>query len=102
MRILLLNQFFWPDSAATSQLLTDLARGLAERGHEVHAICAELGYALQDETNPPKAQIHRIPSARFVRGPLGRVASYASFFLGSIGRGLRVPRPDIVISLTTP
>ncbi len=29
MRILLLNQFFWPDSAATSQFLTDLARGLA-------------------------------------------------------------------------
>ncbi|MBV9679245.1 MAG: glycosyltransferase, partial [Acidobacteriaceae bacterium] len=102
MRVLLLNQFFWPDSAATSQLLTDLARGLAERGHEVHAICAEPGYALQDETNPPQAQVHRIPSVRFVRGPLGRVASYASFFLGSAWRGLRVPRPDVVITLTTP
>ncbi len=102
MRILLLNQFFWPDSAATSQLLTDLARGLAERGHEVHAICADPGYALQDETNPPQAQIHRIPSVRFVRGPLGRVASYASFFQGAIWRGVRVPRPDIVVTLTTP
>lgn len=102
MRVLLLNQFFWPDSAATSQLLTDLARGLAERGHEVHAICAEPGYALQDETNPPPAQVHRIRSVRFVRGSLGRVASYASFFLGSAWRGLRVPRPDVVITLTTP
>ena len=102
MRILLLNQFFWPDSAATSQLLTDLARGLAERGHEVHAICAEPGYALQDETNRPQAQIHRIPSVRFVRGPLGRVASYASFLMGSVWRGLQMSHPDIVITLTTP
>ena len=102
MRILLLNQFFWPDSAATSQLLTDLARGLADQGHEVHVICADPGYAPQDETNCPQAQIHRISSVRFVRGPLGRVASYASFFLGSAWRGLRVPRPDIVITLTTP
>ena len=102
MRILLLNQFFWPDSAATSQLLTDLARALAERGHEVHAVCADPGYALQDETNRPQAQVHRIPSVRFVRGPLGRVASYAFFFLGSVGRGLRAPRPDLVITLTTP
>ena len=29
MKVLLLNQFFYPDSAATSQLLTDLARGMA-------------------------------------------------------------------------
>ena len=102
MRVLLLNQFFWPDSAATSQLLTDLARGIAERGHEVHVICAEPGYALQDETDRPQAWIHRIPSVRFVRGPLGRVASYASFFLGSVWRGLRTSRPDVVITLTTP
>lgn len=102
MRILLLNQFFWPDSAATSQLLTDVARGLAERGHEVHAICAEPGYAIQDETDRPQTQIHRIPSVRFVRGPLGRVASYASFFLGSAWRGMRTPRPDLVVTLTTP
>ena len=39
MRILLLNQFFYPDSAATSQLLTDLARGLAAEGHSVRVIC---------------------------------------------------------------
>jgi hypothetical protein len=39
MRILLLNQFFYPDSAATSQLLTDLARCLAAQGHSVRVIC---------------------------------------------------------------
>ena len=39
MRILLLNQFFHPDPAATSQLLSDLARGLAAEGHTVRVIC---------------------------------------------------------------
>jgi len=32
MRILLLNHFFYPDSAATSQFLTDLARYRASVG----------------------------------------------------------------------
>ena len=32
MRIVAFNQFFWPDQAATSQLLTDLVRRLALEG----------------------------------------------------------------------
>ena len=35
MRILLLNQAFYPDVVATAQYLTGLAEALAERGHEV-------------------------------------------------------------------
>lgn len=102
MRVLLLNQFFWPDAAATSQLLTDVARGLRERGHEVHAIAGDRGYAIQDSTDTPDVQIHRVKSFRFMRGPLGRLASYASFFFGCAWQGLRVPRPDVVVTLTTP
>ena len=102
MKILLLNQFFWPDSAATSQLLTDLARGLAARGHEVFVICADSGYALEAADEPPPVQIHRVKSLRFVRGKLGRLLSYASFYLSSVVRGLLLPRPDLIITLTTP
>lgn len=102
MRVLLLNQFFWPDAAATSQLLTDVAQGMRSRGFEVHIISAENGYALEDSTPCPDVVIHRVKSVRFVRGPLGRIASYASFFLGCAWRGLRVPQPDIVVTLTTP
>lgn len=102
MRILLLNQFFWPDSAATSQLLTDVARHLVKQGHEVHVICADSGYAPEDSTDPPGAVTHRAKTSRFVRGILGRVTSYGSFFLGCAWRGVRIPRPDIVLTLTTP
>ncbi len=102
MKILLLNQFFWPDSAATSQLLTDLARGLAERGHQVYAVCADGGYALKDADDPPSAVIYRVASAPFWRGRIGRVLSYISFYPMCAVRGLTAPRPDVVVTLTTP
>ena len=92
MTILLLNQFFWPDSAATSQLLTELAHGLTERGHDVHAICAQPGYAPEDGADPPRVRIHRIRTSKFMRGTAGRIASYAFFFLGAAWKGLSVLR----------
>ena len=102
MRILLLNQFFWPDSAATSQFLTDLARGLADRGHEVYSISADGGYALEDLSNPPAVKMHRVSATPFAHARLGRVLSYASFFASCLLRGLTTTRPDLVITLTTP
>jgi colanic acid biosynthesis glycosyl transferase WcaI len=101
MKILLLNQFFWPDSAATSQLLTDLAHGLAERGHQVYAVCAGGGYALKDTDDPPR------PPSIASRLPRSGAAAWDAFFLASYYlacalRGLTVPRPDLVLTLTTP
>jgi colanic acid biosynthesis glycosyl transferase WcaI len=102
LNVLLLNQFFWPDSAATSQLLTDLAHGLAERGHQVYVICADGRYALQDRSMPPSATVHRVRSIPFVRGSLGRILCYASFFVSAAIRGALLPKADLVITLTTP
>lgn len=102
MKILLLNQFFWPDSAATSQLLTDLARGLAEEGHTVYAICADGGYAISAAEDPPPVEIHRVKALPFARGKLGRMLSYLSFYVGAAFRSLTLPRADLVVTLTTP
>ncbi len=102
MRILLINQFFWPDSAATSQLLTDLAIEMAARGHEAHAICADAGYALASAGSPPPVTVHRVKAAPFRRGTLGRVVSYASFYVGAARLALTLPRADLVLTLTTP
>ncbi len=102
MRILLMNQFFWPDSAATSQLLTDLAAGMAERGHEVHVICAGGNYAVASGERQPSVAIHRVKALAFTRGKLGRILSYLSFYLGAAWLALTLPRPELVITLTTP
>jgi colanic acid biosynthesis glycosyl transferase WcaI len=103
MRILLLNQFFWPDSAATSQLLTDLARDLADRGHEVVAVCGSSSYAAENSgTGLPGIEIRRTPTFKFARGTAARLVSYASFLASALWAGLAGKRPDLVLTLTTP
>ncbi len=104
MRVLLLNQFFWPDSAATSQLLTDLARALAAEGHEVTAISSDKGgYALSaDAVDAPPVRVFRVKALPFVRGTVGRLLSYLTFYVSAAIHGLLLPKQDLVLTLTTP
>jgi colanic acid biosynthesis glycosyl transferase WcaI len=102
MRILLINQFFWPDSSATSQMLTDLARGLAVRGHEVYSISAHGGYAPPDHGTAPPVKMHYVKALPFARGKMGRTLSYASFYVAAAWRALTLPKMDMVFTLTTP
>jgi colanic acid biosynthesis glycosyl transferase WcaI len=102
MRIILINQFFWPDAAATSQYLTDLARFLAAQGHEVEVLCGNSAYArLDGAEEAPSVVVHRIPCSRFSHGLVGRMCSYSSFFLGALWAGCWTPG-DVVVTLTTP
>jgi colanic acid biosynthesis glycosyl transferase WcaI len=101
MKILLMNQFFWPDSAATGQLLTDVARDLAAQGHEVDVICGGT-YAAANQDNAPAVTIHRVKGVRFSRGTAGRISSYLTFYLGAAWRALTMRCPDVVLTLTTP
>ena len=103
MRIIFINQFFWPDGAATSQYLTDLTRFLAAQGHEVEILCGDSSYARLDAAEEePRAVVHRIACSRFGSGLPARLRSYASFFLGALWMGLRIPAADVVVTLTTP
>ena len=102
MNILLINQFFYPDSAATSQFLTDLARSLAAEGNSVRVICGRSSYAELDCSDPPEVEIVRTPDVRFARGALARVLSYASFLVGSVFHGFFGPKADLVLTLSTP
>jgi colanic acid biosynthesis glycosyl transferase WcaI len=102
LRILLINQFFWPDLAATSQLLTDLARHLHTQGHDVTVICARNSYAGEDCTEKPPVKVIRVRDRAFQRGPLARPLSYLSFLFLSAWVACRSGKPDIVITMTTP
>ena len=102
MKILLANQFFWPDSAATSQLLTDLAQGLADLGHEVHVVCGNAGYSDEDSSPQPSVIIHRSPCLPFGRSKVARLFSYFSFFTTAAVIGIASRKFDLVITLTTP
>jgi colanic acid biosynthesis glycosyl transferase WcaI len=102
MRILFINQFFWPDSSATSQLLSDLARHLVSEGHDIEVVCADGRYAVTDVGEAPAVKVNRVKALPFGRGRIGRILSYLSFYCSAAARCLTVKRPDLVLILTTP
>lgn len=108
MRILLLNQFYVPDVAATGQLLADLAAELAALGHEVHVVCSRRAYGggtLPGPACPSRGgvKVHRLPASGFGRAGLtGRLADYLSFYVLAAARVLSLRRMDVCVALTTP
>jgi glycosyltransferase involved in cell wall biosynthesis len=102
LNILLLNQFFWPDGAPTSQLLTDLAIHLEEHGHSVTVICGSSSYADASSSQAPKVRIIRTLNLSFAHGAMHRLLSYLTFYAGALWHGFQVARPDLVVTLTTP
>jgi colanic acid biosynthesis glycosyl transferase WcaI len=107
MRILILNQFFYPDSSATSQLMTDLAEDLVRHGIVVTALCGTAGYT--KGTTFSTAEWHRgmrvvrVRSPRFTRSStLRRAISYLSFHVNAFIRLLCLPAQDAILVLTTP
>ncbi|HEY3356082.1 MAG TPA: glycosyltransferase family 4 protein [Polyangia bacterium] len=107
MRVLLLNQYFWPDEAATAQLATDLAEDLVARGDEVTVVASAGAYAGPAATCRRETyrgiDIRRVPATSFGRKTkLHRVADYATFYAGAALELARAGRHDVIIVLTTP
>lgn len=129
MRILFLNQYYYPDIAATAQLLTDVCEELAAAGHEVTVLCGTGRYRLphhgteSDPTEPlPPTAIHngvhirRIPvwgaeTSRPATGRglklLRRAAAELSFSLGVAGELWHLGaegqgEPPVVVALSSP
>lgn len=108
MKILLLNQCFYPDVVSTAQHLTDLATALTARGHEVTVIASARGY--DDPTTGFKRrerwqgiEILRLPSLSFGKnGRWRRALNFGSFLLLCSLRLLTLSRFDLVIALTSP
>ena len=108
MKILLLNQCFWPDLVATAQQLTGVARGLVERGHEVTVMAGRRGYDDSELRFPPRERWRGIEIIRLPSIGLGktsrwrRVLNFASFSISCAFR-LALTRPqDTVVALTSP
>jgi colanic acid biosynthesis glycosyl transferase WcaI len=102
MQVLLINQFYWPDTAATGQLLTDVTREIDPELHPVTVLCGRSVYGGVDAVSPPPVKIVQCGGVPFSRGKIGRVVSYASFFAGAALRGILGSRPALVVTLTTP
>lgn len=102
MSTLFVNQFFWPDEAATAQLLNDVAIAAARRGH-VAVLCGPVSYASSSaSTPPPGVEIRRLRAAGFGHGKLRKLLSYAGFASRAAWHAAAGPRPAVVVTMTTP
>jgi colanic acid biosynthesis glycosyl transferase WcaI len=108
LKVLLLNQCFYPDVVSTAQHLTDLAIELSNRGHAVTVLAGDRGY--DDPTLRFKRRerwkgitVIRIPSFSWGKNSKWkRAANFSSFLLLCAFRMLFLPRVDAVVALTSP
>jgi glycosyltransferase involved in cell wall biosynthesis len=108
MKILLLNQTFYPDVVATGQYLSELAVTLAERGHHVTVITGRRAYDNPEKSFPKTETWRGIHIIRVGSAGLGKSAKwkraldFASFMWLCFLRLLFLPRQDVVVALTSP
>jgi glycosyltransferase involved in cell wall biosynthesis len=108
LKVLLLNQCFYPDVVSTAQHAADLAAGLSEAGHQVTVIASRRAY-----DNPDRCfaryevwngiRILRVWSSGFgKRSKWRRAADFASFLISCTFRLFTAGRYDAVIAMTSP
>jgi glycosyltransferase involved in cell wall biosynthesis len=114
VHICFFNRSYWPDQAATGQLLTELAEDLVGRhGCRVTVVAGRALHADPAATRgsrwPVEREEHngvtilRANGTRFrPRRFAGRAANYLSYFVSANLVSVRVERPDVVVSLTDP
>lgn len=110
MRILIVSQVFWPDSASLSQHLTDLAEALIVRGHSVEVLSSSSGYenpkilyATEEFYNG--IHIKRLKQTAFGKNnKIGRGLNFLTFNLHLLYRLLCLQKGvyDLIIGTTSP
>jgi len=108
VRILVLNQYFRPDQAASAQRITDLAEDLSAH-HEVTVLAGRPSYSAAPELSgptdkrPSTLRVHYVPSTTFVRyRTWKRVLNYVSYLTSSLIVGLMQPRHDVLVVASDP
>jgi colanic acid biosynthesis glycosyl transferase WcaI len=97
-RVIFVNRVYWPSTAATAQLLTDLAEGLAAQGWDVHVVAAGGPSPGQNGVT-----IHRTGGSDRHGGLISRTINYGKFRRGAQRRLANLVGPgDVVVVMTDP
>lgn len=117
LHIAFFNRSFYPDAAATGQLLTELCEQLV--GTHQCRVSVIAGVPLFSESSEQTTlvkkgylfsrerfrgmEIFRVRGTRFSKRHFaGRFSNYLTYFLSSCYASLRLDKPDIVVALTDP
>lgn len=104
--ILILNQYYPPDSAATAASFQEMAQALTNAGHEVTVICGRPSYEVGAKarwlpvrrTRDVLVQVEQIGSTAGSRNSLAaRLTGYGTFLLGALLRLLGKRKSDAVV-----
>jgi colanic acid biosynthesis glycosyl transferase WcaI len=107
-RLVFVNQYAFPDEAATAQLLADLVEACREAGAECGIVCSDRSYGDPARRHAREEVVNGVRYSRatatgFGRSSrLGRVVDYATFLWGAMWRLLSGTRPDVVVGMSTP
>jgi glycosyltransferase involved in cell wall biosynthesis len=115
LHVAFFNRSYYPDTAATGQLLTELCESLVEEhGCRVSVVAGvplnpsvdrggHRGGGLVSRERYRGVEILRARGTRFSKARfIGRFSNYMSYFLSACYGGLRLDRPDILVALTDP
>ena len=110
MKILVISQAFWPDTASTSQHLTDLAVDLTIKGHSVKVFSSRRDYEnpkVQYEKKDKfrEIEIVRIWNTGFGKsGKIGRILDFMTFNVMLFLRLLSIKKYEynIIVGMTSP
>ena len=109
MHILLLNEYYPPDTSATAKMAAQVAAALAQR-HQVTVVAgrpsydpdARYSYALLRRDTRHKVTVECVGSTAYPRHQMPRrVANYLSYLALAVPRALAL-RPDIILAMTDP
>lgn len=108
-QIIFVNRYFYPDQAATSQLLSDVAFDLAEHC-PVAVICSQSSYHDHAEPAEPRQSYRGVRIIRVrgrlgkrITGLLGRLIEFTTFLATATWTVWRTARPgDLVVAKTDP
>jgi colanic acid biosynthesis glycosyl transferase WcaI len=109
MHILLLNEYYPPDTSATAKMAAQVAEALAQR-HQVTVVAgrpsydpdARYPYALLHRTLQKKVTVECVGSTAYPRHQMPRrVSNYLTYLALAVPRALAL-RPDVILAMTDP
>src|SRR5580704_4258960 len=109
MHILLLNQYYPPDTSATAKMAVQIAEKLAQR-HRVTVVAGRPSYdpdefysfSFQRKDVRNNVTVERVGSTAYPRHRMRRrVSNYLSYLALAVPRALAI-RPDVILAMTDP
>jgi len=109
MHILLLNEYYPPDTSATAKMAAQVAEALAQR-HQVTVVAGRpsydpdeyYSYSLLRRDVRHRVTVERVGSTAYPRHRMPRrLSNYLSYLALAVPRALAI-RPDVVLAMTDP